>query len=145
MQRHINRLPPAHAVQAYQTYSISQKPDVLVRAACQQVACAAWLGGWETTLDESTNLGRQQAAYIRTRAGRTFRELRTDAGLTVFRFDSGQRCFAEHKTNPESYAVRDGDWRANPTGRTQQFSRAADWVESFGEHQLRLTEERRRG
>lgn len=145
MQQQINRIQPAHAVQAYQTYSISQRPDVLVRAACQQVGCPAWLGGWETSLDETTELGRQQAAYIRTQAGRTFREQRTAAGLTVFRFDSGQRCFAEHKTNPEAYGVRDGDWRGNPTGRVRQHQRAADWVEDFGEHQLRIADQQEKG
>lgn len=141
----INRIPPAHAVQAYQTYSISQRPDVLIKAACEQVGCAAWLGGWETTLDESTELGRQQAAYIRTKAGRTFREQRTAAGMTVFRFASGQRCFAEHKTNPERYGVRDGDWRGNPTGRTRTHQRPADWVEDFGEHQLRIADQQQKG
>lgn len=143
--RSVNRVDPLHAVQAYQTYSISQRPDVLVRAACQQVGCGAWLAGWETSLDEITELGKQQAAYIRTRSGRTFRELRTTAGLTVFRFDSGQRCFAEHKTNPESYAVRDGDWRGNPTGRIRRHQHPADWVEDFGDHQLRIADQQAKG
>ncbi len=52
-------------------------------------------------IDESTDLGREQAAYIRQRSGRSFREMRTAVGpdaLTVFRFDSGQRCFADHIT-----------------------------------------------
>lgn len=141
----INRVNPLHAVQAYQTYSISRLSDVLVRAACQQVGCAAWLSGWESTVDEGTPLGRQQAAYIRTQAGRTFRELRSAGGLTVFRFDSGQRCFAEHKTNPEAYAVRDGDWRGNPTGRVRQHQRPADWVEDFGEHQNRIADQQQKG
>ncbi|MFD5419501.1 hypothetical protein ACFWJT_15930 [Streptomyces sp. NPDC127069] len=145
MQPHVNRLPPAHAVQAYQTYSITQKPDVLVRAACQQVGCTAWLRGWTTNLDEATELGRRQAAYIRTHSGRTFREQRTAAGLTVFRFDSGQRCFAEHKTRPEIYGVRDGDWRGNPTGRARTHQRPSDWVEDFGEHQLRIADQQQKG
>lgn len=145
MNRPINRIAPLHAVQAYQTYSISQRPDVLVRAACQQVSCAAWQHGWETRVDEATEQGQQQAAYIRTRAGRTFRELRTTAGLTVFRFESGQRCFAEHKTNPEVYGVRDGDWRGNPSGRIRQHQRPIDWVEDFGEHQLRIADQQKEG
>ncbi|MFD3802647.1 hypothetical protein ACFWTC_03240 [Streptomyces sp. NPDC058619] len=145
MQQSINRIDPLYAVQAYQTYSIRRQPDVLVRAACQQVGCSAWLSGWESTVDEMTSLGRSQAAYIRTQAGRTFSELRTAAGLTVFRFDSGQRCFAEHKTNPETYGVRDGDWRGNPTGRVRQHQRPSDWVEDFGEHQLVLTDQQQKG
>lgn len=142
----MNRANPLHAVQAYQTYSIRRQPDVLVRAACQQVGCGAWLNGWESTIDETTVQGQAQAAYIRTQSGRTFRELRAAGGvLTVFRFEPGQRCFAEHKTNPESYAVRDGDWRGNPTGRVRQHSRAADWVEDFGGHQLVLVDQQQKG
>ncbi|MCX4778172.1 hypothetical protein [Streptomyces sp. NBC_01264] len=141
----INRIPPLHAVQAYQTYSIVQISDVLVRAACRQVGCTAWLSGWESTVDEGTPLGRQQAAYIRTQSGRTFRELRNAGGLTVFRFDSGQRCFAEHKTNPEAYAVRDGDWRGNPTGRVRQHQRPADWVEDMSETLATVAQDRKRG
>ncbi|MGW1814069.1 hypothetical protein ACWCQM_10985 [Streptomyces sp. NPDC002125] len=130
---------------AYQTYSIAQPADTLVRAACEQAGCVAYERGWQSTIDESTPLGAQQAAYIRTQSGRTFREQRTGAGLTVFVFEARQRCFTDHKTRPQLFAVRDGDWRGNPTGRTRQHQRAADWVEDFGEHQLRLTDQQQKG
>jgi hypothetical protein len=130
---------------AYQTFEINQPADTTVRAACEQVACPAWLHGWESVIDETTPLGRQQAAYIRGQAGRTFREQRRGDGLTVFRFDARQRCFADHKTKPQLFAVRDGDWRGNPTGRIRQHQRAADWVEDFGEHQLRLVDQQQKG
>ncbi|GGU13282.1 hypothetical protein [Streptomyces violascens] len=139
------RLDPLHAVEAYQTYSITVPPDVLVKAACEQVGCEAWRNGWESVINEATDLGRAQAEYIRTRAGRTFREQRTGGGFTVFRFEAGQRCFAEHQTRPELYAVRDGDWRGNPTGRARQHTRAADWVEDFGEHQQRIADQTEKG
>ncbi|MEV0115878.1 hypothetical protein AB0H77_21955 [Streptomyces sp. NPDC050844] len=145
MQRTISRIEPALPVQAYQTYSITSPRDTMIRAACAQVACSAWRHGWESTVDETTQLGRDQAAYIRNESGRTFREQRTAAGLTVFRFESGQRCFAEHRTRPEIYAVRDGDWRGNPTGRTRTHQRPADWVEDFGEHQLSLVDQQKEG
>lgn len=143
--RPINRIDPLHPVQAYQTYSITQPADVLVKTACEQAGCAAWLSGWDTVLDETTALGKQQAAYIRSQSGRTFKELRTDADLTVFRFEAHQRCFREHQTRPELYAVRDGDWRGNPTGRTRQHQRPADWVEDFGEHQQRIADQQQKG
>ncbi|MFD6113595.1 hypothetical protein ACFWG0_26280 [Streptomyces yangpuensis] len=145
MERKINRIAPLHAVGAYQTYSITQRPDVLVRAACQQVGCGAWINGWESTIDETTTQGQAQAKYIRTQSGRTFREQRTAAGLTVFRFEPRQRCFAEHKTNPETYGVRAGDWRGNPTGWNRQHQRPADWVEDFGEHQQRIADQQKKG
>lgn len=145
--RHINRvdrllLPAA----AYQTYSITQPRDATVKAACEQVSCAAWRFGWDSVIDESTEQGKNQAFYIRKYSGRTFREMKRGDGLTVFRFESGQRCFAEHQTRPELYAVRDGDCaRGNPTGQVRRHARAADWVEDFGEHQLRLVDQQQKG
>lgn len=130
---------------AYQTYSITQPRDALIAAACEQVGCAAWRQGWESVIDESTGLGKRQAAYIRGESRRTFREAKRGDGLTVFRFESGQRCFAEHQTRPELYVVRDGDWRGNPTGRARRHQRAADWVEDFGEHQERLVDQQKKG
>lgn len=130
---------------AYQTYSITSPQDRTVKAACQQVGCEAWRQGWESAIDESTNLGSMQAAYIRQSSGRTFREMKRADGATVFRFESGQRCFTEHKTRPEIYAVRDGDWRGNPTGRTRTHTRPQDWVEDFGEHQLKLVDQQKEG
>lgn len=134
-------LPPG----AYQTFSIAQPADALVRAACEQVGCESWRNGWETVINETTPIGQQQAAYIRTRAGRTFSEQRTGGGLTVFRFEAHQRCFAEHQTRPQLFAVRDGDYRGNPTGRVRQHSRPQDWVEDFSEHQLRLVDQQQKG
>ncbi|MFC7817552.1 hypothetical protein ACFUTR_23260 [Streptomyces sp. NPDC057367] len=112
---------------------------------CEQVGCAAWLRGWDSVIDERTELGKAQAAYIRNQSRRTFRETRTGDGLTVFRFESGQRCFADHQTVPELYLVRDGDWRGNPTGRSRRHTRPQDWVEDFGENQLRLVDQQQKG
>lgn len=139
------RLQPQGPPQAYQTFSVRSRPDKAVRTVCEQVACQAWRQGWESSIDERTDLGKAQAAYIRTESGRTFREMRTEAGLTVFRFESGQRCFADHKTRPELYLVRDGDFRGNPTGQRRQHVRAADWVDDMQEQLGRFNEDRRRG
>lgn len=100
--RPLNRITPAAPVNAFQTYRIVSPPDHAVRSACEDVGCPAWRCGWETQVDEGTDLGRAQAAYIRQQAGRTYRERRTGEGLTVFQFISGQRCFAEHRTRPET-------------------------------------------
>lgn len=140
-----NRILPAHASRAYQTYTVSSPRDTMVPAACEQVGCEAWQFGWETPVDESTELGRQQAAYIRTKSGRTFRELpRAGGGLTVFRFEPRQRCFANHQTRPESYAVLGGDWRGY-TGIIRRHTRGADFVEDFGEHQERIADQQKEG
>lgn len=138
------RLQPAMPTGAYQTYAWSAPRDTQVRAACEEAGCLAWRHGWETKVDESTELGRHQAAFIRQRSGRTFREQRTAEGLTVFRFEAGQRCFADHQTRPAVWWVRGGDWRQN-RGMVRQHTRGADWVEDFAEHQNRLAERLRRG
>lgn len=141
--RPITRIIPSAPAGAFQTFRIISPPDRMVRAACEQVGCPAWLHGWETRVDESTDLGKAQADYIRQKAGRTYREMRTGP-LTVFRFLPKQRCFAEHQTRPETFLVRGGDWRQN-TGLIRQHQKPADWVEDFAEHQGRLAEQQRRG
>jgi hypothetical protein len=142
--RPLNRITPNAPVQAFQTYRIISPPDRSVRAACEQVGCAAYLHGWETRVDEGTPLGRSQAAYIRLQSGRTFRESRTGEGLTVFRFEPRQRCFAEHRTRPEIFLVRGGDWRRD-LGLIRHHQRPADWVEDFAGHQDRLADQQRKG
>ncbi|MET8864673.1 hypothetical protein ABZW11_17185 [Nonomuraea sp. NPDC004580] len=142
--RPLNRITPSAPVTAFQTYRIISPPDRSVRSACEEVGCAAWLHGWETKVDEHTPLGQAQAAYIRQQSGRTFRELRAVEGLTVFRFTSRQRCFAEHRTRPEIYSVRGGDWRQD-LGVLRHHQRGADWVEDFATHQDRLADQQRKG
>lgn len=140
----MNRIEPAGPAAAYKTYIIDSPRDTTVRTACEQVGCRAWRHGWQTMVDERTDLGRSQAEYLRTRSGRTFREQRTGDGLTAFIFESGQRCFTDHKTRPEAYSVRLGDWRQD-YGVLTTHSRAADWVDDFGEHQQGIAEQIERG
>jgi hypothetical protein len=107
-------------------YRIHSPSDRVVIAACSAVGCEHFLHGWESRVDESTDLGKEQAKYIRLRSGRDFKESK-DGGVTVFRFSSRQRCFRDHKTRPERYTVFGSGLRVhrNP----------ADWVEDFAEHQ----------
>jgi len=141
--RPMSRIQPQMRPEAYNTYSITSPHDVLVKAACEQVGCQMWLHGWQSQIDESTDLGRTQADYIRTQSGRTFREQHTADGVTVFTFDSRQRCFADHRTRPEKYDVKHGDWRRSTVIRVH--ARPADWVEDFAEHQDRLKTTLERG
>lgn len=140
----INRPQPAGPPEAYTTYALTSPTDITVPAACRDVDCAAWRHGWETTVDERTPLGAAQAGYVRERSRRTFREMYPEGGLTVFRFDSGQRCFNEHHTRLEAYFRTPGDWRAQ-TGETFVHATPADWQEDFGEHQQMIADQIQQG
>ena len=120
---------------ATRDYVVRMPRDTSVVAACADVGCSAWLYGWETLVDEGTPLGREQALYIRHMSGRTFTEW---AGPpTVFHFTSRQRCFAEHRTRPARWLIRNGSLREVPT--------MADWTGDLGDHMNRLQDQLRKG
>lgn len=118
-------------------YLLRMPPDTTVVAACHEVRCESWQFGWDTIADERTALGQAQAAYIRRESGRTFREMGSPDGVTVFRFEPRQRCFAEHRTRPASWLVRSGGIRRHDSMR--------DWIDDLGEHAGQLEDQLRRG
>lgn len=134
---------PRMPAEAYQTWSVQSRPDKRIKSVCEEVGCPQWRSGWESVIDESTDLGKAQAAFIRG-SGRTFREQKTAVGLTVFRFESGQRCFADHQTMPELYLVRGGDYRQS-VGKVRVHKNPADWVEHVQQHMGLLLDERDKG
>jgi hypothetical protein len=119
--------------QAFKTYQVTQLPDRGQRAACESVDCKFWRLGWEMRVDENTTLGMARASYIRWESRRKFTERRDADGATVFRFASGQRCFAEHFTHPELYLVRGGD-ATRLGGLIRRHANAADLIEDMNEH-----------
>lgn len=147
--RPVNRINPALPVQAFKTYQVVAPPSTHWRpATCADVDCGAYLTGWRSLIDESTDLGQKQAHYIRRESARKHTERRDEAGLTVFEFEAGQRCFAPHQVRhdrPEVYLVRGGDWRGNPSGSVRKHANAEDWVEDFQEHQGRLADQIEKG
>lgn len=137
----MNRIEPNMGPEAYKTYRIASPQATHYRSAtCDEVDCPAHEHGWQSVIDEATELGQRQAHYIRRESGRRYREERNELGLTAFTFEAGQACFGQHQLQirPEMYFVADGDWRASANLR--QHTRAADWVEDFGEHQQRIAD-----
>lgn len=124
---------------ATRDYVVHMPPDRWVKTACEEAGCENWSYGWESLIDERTPLGQAQAAYIRTESGRTFRELKDPGGLTVFRFESGQRCFAEHRTRPVRLSVATNGL----TLRTH--ASLADLAEDYTEHVGRLAGQYQKG
>lgn len=146
--RTLNRIAPALPVHAMKTFAATLPRATHWRqVSCAEHGCAEHAGGWVTAIDERTQLGQQQAGYIRTRSGRVFTETNA-AGFTEFRFPPGQRCFREHRApldRPPIFVVRDGDWRGNPTGRSRTHTRGEHWVEEFAQHQDRIAHAIQRG
>jgi hypothetical protein len=130
---------PAHQRKTYQI--LSPRPTHFKDAGCEEARCRHMRDGWKSIVDEATELGRQQADYIRRISGRSFTESRDETGLTVFVFAAGQRCFRQHTVKlerEEIYVVRGGDHRGNPRGERRVHGRPEEWVEDFAEHQERL-------
>lgn len=146
----MNRIVPTIGAENYQTFQIKAPVSTHWRpATCEEVDCANAEFGWKSVIDESTDLGKQQAHYIRKLSGRKFREQRLETGLTEFLFASGQPCFAQHKTRldrQELYIVKGGDWRGNPRRTPQrQHTKPEHWVEEFAEHQDKIKQLHERG
>ncbi len=124
---------------ATRDYVVHMPPDRYFKAACEQVNCEQWLFGWDSLIDERTPLGQAQARYIRVQSGRTFREMKAPDGLTVFRFEPRQRCFAEHRTRPVRLAVATG----GIVLRTH--ASLGDLAEDYTEHVGRLADQYQKG
>lgn len=141
-----NRVQPAGPAQAYRTYQVVAPVSTHFRpATCDEVTCPNQANGWRTIIDESTDLGKQQAHYVRNTSGRRYTETR-EAALTTFTFEAGQLCFREHQVRidrPEIYIVKDGDWRRSQNPR--QHANAGDWVDDFRTHQDQLITRLERG
>lgn len=140
-----NRIPPAMPVGAYQTYEIRAPRATHFRpASCAEAGCANFRNGWRVRVEGLP----APLLHAAKNSGRKYTVLSVAEGETWLVFEAGQSCFAKHEVplgRPELYVVRDGDWRGNPTGRTRTHVRAADWVEDFAEHQLRVAEQVERG
>lgn len=133
--------PPAWTYPDARAYRVHMPHDVTVVAACEDVGCDQWRSGWETVADEETEQGAMVAAWIRSgQSGRTFRELVVVAGQpAVFRFDSGQRCFQEHRTRPGQLLVY------NRGRGVREHVSLANLAEDYTEHVGRLADMEQRG
>jgi len=138
------RIAPRLPVEAVKTYQISKPiPTHFRPGSCAEARCENMQHGWQTIVDEATDLGARQARYIRRDSSRRFTETRDESGLTMFIFEPGQTCFAHHQISLEReplYIVRGGDWRGNPRGETWQHANADDWVDDCANHQQALAD-----
>ena len=132
MGREVFRVEPGLPVTMMKTYDLSAPVATHRRkASCQEFECEAYANGWTTTVDVSTELGAQQANYIRMKSGRSF-TVTQNGTLVTFTFYPGQTCFAQHTLplwRPPILSVCGGDWRGNPDGSRRVHTRPEDWVD----------------
>lgn len=147
----LGRPAPKMPAAAYQTYRVAAPLTThFYVATCEQAACEQMRYGWQSIIDESTNLGEMQAHYIRRESGRKFTAEKQPDGLTVFTFSAGQPCFQEHRLRiedkPEIFLREGGDWRGDPLGiGVFRHTRPEHWQEDFALHQDKLARAQERG
>lgn len=145
--RPMSRIEPKIPPSAMKTYQIlAPRQTHWKTVTCEEANCEAYQNGWKTILDEQMNQGQAGAYYIRKEGGRKYSEEKDTVGRTIFTFPPGQKCFREHRERidrPELFIVRDGDHRHY--GPPRKHANADDWLEDFGNHQLNLQEQSRKG
>ena len=148
----LNRIVPAIGPEAYQTFQVTAPLSThWQERPCdgKGVDCDAAERGWKMVIDLNTSLGREQARYIKQQSGRKYEIAEQKDGVVTLVFPGGQPCFARHRVRidrPETYLVRGGDFRGNPTGRkTRVHTKPEHWVEEFALNQDRIAEARKKG
>lgn len=141
------RIEPARPVTQMQTYGLSAPQATHYRpATCREVGCPNYVNGWMSGFDVTDPEQARACRIVREHSGRLFtvKEITGRGGVVtnvVLTFGPGQECFLPHRVALERepvYYLRDGDWRANPTGRKIVFSSSVSFVDDFGEHQEKI-------
>lgn len=100
--------------------------------SCEVYECQVQASGWQTFVDETTDLGQRQAHYIRRLSGRRFTETRDVRG-TRFTFEPGSECFQTHRVRvdrPQIHIVQPGDWRKR-VGERHVYDRSDQWQDDM--------------
>lgn len=139
--RPLNRWTPALPVTAMKTYALSLYKR---KATCAEAECEHYLKGWVSPVP----IGSTDEEILK-RSGRKWFRVEERDGMHLYYFGEGQKCFKANQhfvtvDREPLHIVRDGDWRANPTGRRTQL-RADQWLDSFKESTAKVIERKERG
>lgn len=129
----------------YQSYEISRPLSTHWRkATCEQIECPGWTQGYEVVVDERTDLGQRQAAYLRDqlpiRSGRPVaKQYQDDMLMTHFVFAPGTECMraGEHRTSndrPPNFLKLIGDRQHGVSGVLVRHSGADSFVDDMSTH-----------
>lgn len=134
---HSNRIMPQMEPHEYRTFSAKAPISTHWRkATCAEADCDAYLNGWVTTVDVSTDLGKKQYHFITHDKERSYKEQRVDERYVQFTYAPGNRCFGKQHVvsleRPNLYIVRDGDWRQY-VSPSRQHTKAEFWIEEMQE------------
>lgn len=140
-----NRIKPNLAPAQYKTYGVtSPLTSHWRRATCEEFGCQAFLNGWESIVDISSDLGRAQCEYLLKDKERSPRVEKVGETSYKFIYGPGFRCFKsdEHRVKngrPALLLVKGGDWRGNPNRvPTVVHKTWEDWADDFATHQDKL-------
>jgi hypothetical protein len=139
----LSRIPLVGRPQDYETYGMALPLKThWVPASCEEVNCEPFLYGFVTTIDVSTPLGQKQYDFLIKDRKRTYSLQRPSMHIFKFIYPPGTICmaYADHKLpkdRPGTFYKRRGDYRLVGQ-RPQIFKRPEDWVDEFGNHQLKL-------
>lgn len=143
----LNRIQPKMPAESFKSYSMLYPlASHWRKASCAEVECDHYRLGWDSVVDTSTPLGRDQYDYMHRDRTRSFTETREGPFLVRFHYGPGNKPFAgprhEHTIKigrPPLMVVREGDWRGNPRGTEPVVHASAEnWVDDFATHQDRL-------
>lgn len=140
-----NPFTPRLGAENYQTFQIKAPLSTHFKVVpCDGLPgrCKQAELGWKMVIDLNTQLGQQQARYIKHQSGRRYEVAEQKDGIVTLVFPGGQPCFATHRVRverPEIFAVKGGDRRGNPTrALTRVHKKPEFWVEEFAENQDRI-------
>lgn len=110
---------------------------------CAEYECDAYLFGWDTTVDTSTELGQKRYHFITHDRTRSYSHEKVSDTLHIFHYGPGQTCFAppnergfRHKQTllrPPRLITRGGDWRGY-TSEPYEHTKVDFWVEDMQEN-----------
>ena len=112
---------------------------------CAMVNCPYWRDGWQTLVDTGTDLGKQQAGFLRYKSNLSFREERAGDTLVRFIFSSGQKCFTVHRRQRHLVTyLKSTSLRGYLNGGMAPLERQ-QWLDEFSEDLYGLNLKKRRG